>query len=77
MNMKEPKDIYIVYDGECPLCRNAAMALKIKQEYGRLVLLNARECHEHAVVQEINNRGFDLDEGMVIYDGERFYHGKG
>ncbi len=76
MNMSASREIYFVYDGDCPLCRNAAMALKIKQEYGRLVLMNARESYEHAVVQEINNRGFDLDEGMVIYDGEQFYHGK-
>lgn len=74
--MNEIREIYFVYDGECPLCRNAAMALKIKKEYGALVLLDARQCFDHFVVKEITNRGFDLDEGMVIYDGEQFYHGK-
>jgi len=36
------KKIWFVYDGECPLCKTAALALKIKQEYGQLTLLNAR-----------------------------------
>ncbi len=68
--------IWFVYDGECPLCKKAALALRIKEEHGALHLLNAREEREHHLIQDINRRGFDLDDGMVIYDGENFYHGK-
>ena len=74
---KPPQDIWFVYDGECPLCKQAALALRIKDTYGTLQLLNARESVEHSLIKKINVEGFDLDEGMVIYDGERFYHGKG
>lgn len=69
-------EIWFVYDGECPLCKSAALALKIKQDYGRLHLLNARESSNHELIQEINQRQLDLDDGMVIYDDGRFYHGK-
>lgn len=69
--------IWFVYDGECPLCKSAALALKIKQDYGQLHLLNARESSGHELIQEINQRRLDLDEGMVIYDGVYFHHGKG
>lgn len=70
------KGIWFVYDGECPLCKTAALALKIKAEYGELHLLNARDDHDHWLIKEINHRKYDLDEGMIIHDGNRFYHGK-
>lgn len=70
------KEIWFVYDGDCPLCTNAALALSIKKSYGHLNLLNARETFDHPLIQEINSRAYDLDEGMVIYDGSHFYHGK-
>ncbi len=40
-------EVWFVYDGECPLCTNAAMALSIKKELGSLNLLNAREASSH------------------------------
>ena len=76
-SMARESNIWFVYDGECPLCRSAALALRIRQDYGRLHLLNARESVGHEVVLKINQQNLDLDEGMVIYDGERFYHGRG
>lgn len=69
------KEIWFIYDGECPLCKSAALALRIKQDYGILHLLNARE-EVHQLIEQVNTRGLNLDEGMVIVDGELFYHGK-
>lgn len=69
------KEIWFIYDGECPLCKSAALALRIKQDYGTLHLLNAREKF-HQLIEQVNTRGLNLDEGMVIVDGESFYHGK-
>ena len=68
--------VTFVYDGECPLCTSAAHALRIKQEYGSIHLINAREAENDPLVREINQRGYDLDEGMVIYADNSFYHGK-
>lgn len=77
MNTTEgSKVVWFVYDGECPLCTNAALALSIKRELGSLNLVNAREASNYALLDLIKKHGYDLDAGMVIYDGNRFYHGK-
>lgn len=68
-------EIWFVYDGECPLCKNAALALRIKHKYGNLNLLNARENLDHSLIKSIFTHGFDLDEGMIIYTENNFYHG--
>lgn len=75
-NLSKGSGIWFVYDGECPLCTKAATALRIKKVYGTLHLLNAREEGESNLIQRINEQGFDLDEGMIIYDGKYFYHGE-
>ncbi len=68
-------DVWYVYDGECPLCRMAATALRIRSAVGQLHLVNAREETLHPVIQEINAQGLDIDKGMVIKFGGRLYHG--
>lgn len=68
--------MWFVYDGDCPICTHAAEALRIIQEFGSLALLNAREAEDDPLIIEINKRGYDLDEGMVIYAHDQFYHGK-
>lgn len=68
--------VSFVYDGECPMCTKAAHALRIKQDYGAIHLINAREATNDPLVLEVTQRGFDLDEGMVIYAEDHFYHGK-
>lgn len=72
----DPECIYFVYDGECPLCQKAALALRIKKRYGELTLIDARTDQTHPLMVQINELKLDLDEGMVIYDGMHFYHGK-
>ncbi len=72
----EHRTLYFIYDGDCPLCKNAALALRIKEDYGKLSLLNAREEKDHPLIQQVNKRQLDLDEGMIIYDEPSFYHGK-
>lgn len=67
--------IWFVYDGDCPLCSMAAYALKIRKEYGALNLLDARTHSAHPLIVEINQRGLDLDEGMVIWADGAFFHG--
>ncbi len=67
--------IYFVYDGECPVCTHAALALRIKRAHGELNLVDARQERDSPIVEEIERRGLDLDEGMVIYADGRFYHG--
>jgi predicted DCC family thiol-disulfide oxidoreductase YuxK len=68
-------DVWYVYDGECPLCRTAARALRIREAIGQLHLINAREEIDHPVILEINARGLDIDKGTVIKFGGNLYHG--
>lgn len=75
-DLAEKNGIWFVYDGKCPLCTSAAHALKIKKKYGTLYLINAREAGNDPLLKEITLRGFDLDEGMVIYAQDHFYQGK-
>ena len=68
--------VYFIYDGECPMCKSAAYAIRIKKKFGELHLINARDHGDHSLIKSINTLGYDLDEGMVIYHDGAFHHGK-
>jgi predicted DCC family thiol-disulfide oxidoreductase YuxK len=67
------QDVWLVYDGDCPICRPSANALKIREAVGKLHLINARE--PHPILEEIQQAGLDLDEGMVVKFKNTLYHG--
>ena len=64
---------WLVYDGECPLCRNYALRLDVEEAVGELALVNARE--GGPLVEQVRNLPYDLDEGMVLKLDGRFYRG--
>lgn len=65
--------VYVVYDGDCPFCRNYVRLSNMRAAGADVALIDARE--KGPIAQECADRGIDLDEGMVvILDGE-FYHG--
>ena len=66
-------EAWLVYDGECPFCSAYVRYLRVRESLGRVHLVNARD--GHPVVDEIRARGLDLDDGMVLKLGGRFYHG--
>lgn len=70
------RTVTFIYDGDCPLCTSAAMALRIRRDYGTLQLLDAREHRDHPLVREVTRRGLDLDEGMAIIADDRIHHGR-
>ena len=37
--------LFLVYDGDCLLCKHTAWALRIKKQVKEMVLVNARESH--------------------------------
>ncbi|MBL4907156.1 MAG: DUF4166 domain-containing protein [Sneathiella sp.] len=65
-----------MYDGDCPICRMAAQALRIEKAAGSLHLIDARQQENHPLLIEIADHGLNLDEGMVIRIGGINYHGK-
>src|ERR1700677_5108932 len=68
----EKNTLYLIYDKECPMCRNAAQALNIKKAVGKLELINARQ--SHPLVTLIYEKGLNPDQGIiVIYNGCYYY----
>ena len=61
----------IIYDGECPFCSSYVTLLRIRQNVGSVALLDARKFPE--LVSELTNRGFMLDEGMIVLYEKKMY----
>jgi len=70
--MADSIDATLVYDGECPFCQRYVRLLRLRETID-LQLLDARG--GGPVVDAIVAAGYDLDEGMVLVMGGRFYHG--
>lgn len=69
---KTDNNLYLIYDNECLLCRQTAKAIRLKKAVGQLVTINART--EHPLVAEVINKGYNLDEGIVIKYFDQFYY---
>lgn len=70
----EPQVLYLIYDGECPLCRNVAKHLRVRKSVGQLEIINARE--KHPLAQEMNAKGYDLNKGILVQYGAQIYYGQ-
>jgi predicted DCC family thiol-disulfide oxidoreductase YuxK len=68
----ERSEAWLVYDGECPFCSRYVRLVRIRDNV-RLHLINARE--GGPLVREMREAGLDLNEGMVLKMGDRYYHG--
>ena len=66
------RTITIIYDGECPLCNAYVRHMRLKQNYGTVELVDARE--NIKVAQQYKNKGMSLDDGMIVkIDDSEFY----
>jgi len=65
--------LWIVYDGDCPFCSSYVRLYRLREVTGRVHLIDART--DHPILREVLAHGFDLDEGMAVKAGGRFYHG--
>jgi predicted DCC family thiol-disulfide oxidoreductase YuxK len=68
-----PNKVWLVYDGECPICRPTANALKIRAAVGELILVNAR--NPHPIMLELKQAHLNIDDGMVVKINNTLYHG--
>jgi len=64
---------WLVYDGECPLCRNYTQYLRVKETVRELILVDARE--GGPLVEEVRDLPQDLNDGMVLKMHGRYYIG--
>ena len=65
--------VWLVYDGECPMCSNYAQYLRLREAVEEFVLVDARQ--GGPIVDEVRQLPHDLNDGMVAKIGERFYIG--
>jgi predicted DCC family thiol-disulfide oxidoreductase YuxK len=64
--------VWLVYDGECPVCKTYCTYIRIRQATGQLHLIDARQPSE--LMDEITAAGLDIDQGMVLkMAGQLFY----
>ena len=65
--------VWLIYDGECPLCSNYARLLNLKQSVKSLSLIDARQ--GGPIVEEVRSLPHDLNTGMAVRMGNRYYLG--
>jgi len=66
-------NIYIYYDGECPVCSNYVKFLRLRETVEDVVLVDLRE--ENTERARLEERGYDLDQGMVVDIDGKLYAG--
>lgn len=68
----------VVYDGECPFCSSYVHMTRLKDAFGTVELVSARE-HDHPIIKKLWKDGFDLDDGMAAVvkgkGGDEVYYG--
>jgi predicted DCC family thiol-disulfide oxidoreductase YuxK len=70
--MGDPSEAWLVYDGQCPFCSRYARLVRVRENV-RLHLIDARA--GGPLVREMRDAGLDLNEGMVLKKGNRYYPG--
>jgi predicted DCC family thiol-disulfide oxidoreductase YuxK len=73
-----PKDetkaqMAVVYDGDCPFCRNYVRLMALKESVGDVDIVDARS--ESPIAQRLAALGYDLNEGMAALYGGNVYFG--
>ncbi len=71
--MFDDQTTYIIYDGECPFCSRYVRLLRLREAIGVVELVNARS--NHPLLQRLQDKGIDLDEGMALIQGNQIKHG--
>jgi predicted DCC family thiol-disulfide oxidoreductase YuxK len=69
----ENQGLWVVYDGDCPFCSSYVRLYRLREVTGRVHLIDARS--DHPILDEVRALRLDLDEGMAVKAGGRFYHG--
>jgi predicted DCC family thiol-disulfide oxidoreductase YuxK len=65
--------ILLVYDKQCPACDFYCNIVRIQDSVGELQLVDARENSD--IMEEITQRGWDIDQGMVVKIEDELYYG--
>ncbi|MFZ6654771.1 DCC1-like thiol-disulfide oxidoreductase family protein [Undibacterium sp. TJN19] len=66
-------DLWLVYDGECPVCKTYCKHIRIREAVGQLHLVDAR--YPSALLNEVTKMGLNIDQGMVLKFKGVIYYG--
>lgn len=70
--LHQTSHMQVIYDGECPFCTNYIGLMKLRESVANVEIIDART--DHPALRTLADRGYDLNEGMVvIYHGEIYY----
>ncbi len=69
--MSESAPLTLLYDGDCPVCKNFVRRMRLKQDFGDLRLLDARQ--PSAERTRVEDMGLDLNKGFVLFVGDEVY----
>jgi len=72
MTESKKEKIVLVYDHDCPVCRGYCTRIAAKEGV-ELELVDARQ--ESALMDRITEAGLDIDEGMVLLEGDKLHYG--
>ena len=69
----KPSQIKILYDGECVLCSNYVVMMRLKKNIELVELIDARKNLNY--VKEMKKIGLDINQGMLVIYGNNKYFG--
>ena len=71
--MVEGANLKLLYDGDCPVCNRYVAMVRLREQFGELILLNARDMSPERT--HVENLGLDLNEGFALFVDEELYYG--
>jgi len=71
--MSQTRDITILYDGDCPMCRLYSQHRALSEKQHRITLLDARE--NPALVAHYRTQNWDVNDGFIVKVGGAEYFG--
>ena len=64
---------YLLYDKDCPFCRNYMKYQEMKENFSDIKILNARDNME--LVKELKMLNYNIDDGMILKIDDKIYFG--
>lgn len=71
--MTEGATLTLLYDGDCPVCNRYVAMLRLREQFGELTLLDARQASPQR--RRVEQQGLDLNEGFALFVDEELYFG--
>lgn len=69
----EENSVTIIYDNGCPVCSYYISISKIKEKFGKVCLVKARDNYD--VLNYIKSVNIDINEGMILIYNKKLYFG--